>query len=42
MLIVCCRSNVPDWVQNEIGQKMQQRVWESVRKRLNDVHPGCL
>ena len=40
-----CRAReeqVPDWVTNESGQKIQQRLWNELSDILNRVSPGCL
>ena len=33
---------VPDWVTNESGQSLQQRLWNDVQGVINGVSPGCL
>ncbi|KAK6340067.1 hypothetical protein TWF730_001840 [Orbilia blumenaviensis] len=33
---------VPDWMTNESGRLIQQRVWDSLTKKLNAVQPGCI
>lgn len=33
---------VPDWIGNESGQKVQQRVWESLSKKLEAIQPRCI
>ncbi|KAK6496964.1 hypothetical protein TWF481_001943 [Arthrobotrys musiformis] len=33
---------VPDWMTNESGRLIQQRVWDSLTRKLNTVHPGCI
>ncbi|RVD87092.1 uncharacterized protein DFL_005337 [Arthrobotrys flagrans] len=33
---------VPDWMTNESGRRIQQRVWDSLTKKLNAIQPGCI
>ncbi|KAF2791719.1 NAD(P)-binding protein [Melanomma pulvis-pyrius CBS 109.77] len=33
---------VAPWVTDDAGAKMQNRVWESVSKKLNIIQPGCI
>ncbi|KAK6344640.1 hypothetical protein TWF718_006598 [Orbilia javanica] len=33
---------VPGWMTNESGRRIQQRVWDSLTKKLNATQPGCI
>ncbi|KAK6519944.1 hypothetical protein TWF506_000238 [Arthrobotrys conoides] len=33
---------VPEWMTNESGRRIQQRVWDSLTKKLNAIQPGCI
>lgn len=32
----------PDWVTNESGQLLQQRLWNELKRILNSITPGCV
>ncbi|EGX48578.1 hypothetical protein AOL_s00080g207 [Orbilia oligospora ATCC 24927] len=33
---------VPEWMTNESGRRIQQRVWDSLTNKLNTIQPGCV
>ncbi|KAF3937510.1 hypothetical protein ABW19_dt0205209 [Dactylella cylindrospora] len=33
---------IPNWISGESGQRIQERVWESITKQLNKLQPGCI
>lgn len=36
------RHYVPEWAKDDAGRKMQDRVWESLSRKLNAIQPGCV
>jgi hypothetical protein len=34
--------SVPDWAKDDASQRMQQRVWDSLTKKIEAVQPGCV
>ncbi|KAF1816377.1 NAD(P)-binding protein [Eremomyces bilateralis CBS 781.70] len=34
--------HVASWATNVVGRRIQQRVWESLRKKLNTIYSGCV
>ncbi|KAH8902365.1 NAD(P)-binding protein [Coniochaeta sp. PMI_546] len=33
---------VPEWVYNDTGKDIQERLWKEVSGMLNDIEPGCV
>jgi hypothetical protein len=38
----CCRHHVPDWVTDKKGQHTQEKIWEGVVQKLEQVQPACV
>ena len=42
MLMSANRHYVPLWITAADGREMQERVWNSISKRLRVIDPGCI